>query len=150
MGEGAAGYNLSRLYDDEPAVRLVPMLRNLLMILFVTCSTLSGQMLLKHATVSLAARQPALRGAEWMLATFQAPQVWGAILIQGVGFLVWLVVISRMKLGLAFALAGASLYLLMGILGWSVYGERLAPLQWVGIGLISAGVLLLALFSPQA
>lgn len=126
------------------------MLRNLLMILFVTCSTLGGQLLLKHATVQLAGRTPRLSGVPWLLTAFQTPAVWAAIVIQGVGFVVWLVVISRMKLGLAFAFAGACLYLLMPAVGWWLYGERLTPLQWLGIALISCGILLLSVFAPQA
>lgn len=125
------------------------MLRNALMILFVTCSTLGGQLLLKQATVRLAGRAPRLHGMDWLLAAFQTPAVWAAILIQGVGFVVWLFVISRMKLGLAFAFAGACLYLLMPAASWYLYGERLAPAQWGGIALIAAGILLVSMFSPQ-
>jgi multidrug transporter EmrE-like cation transporter len=69
--------------------------------------------------------------------------------IQGVGFVVWVVVISRIKLGLAFALAGAFLYILMALVSWQLYGERLAPLQWVGIVLVSAGVLMISMLGPQ-
>lgn len=126
------------------------MLRNLMMIVFVTCSTLGGQLLLKQAIMGLAARSSRLQGAHWLLAAFQEPAVWVAIAIQGVGFVVWLVVISRMKLGLAFALAGACLYLLMPTVSWWLYGERLAPLQWAGIVFISAGILLLSLSATQA
>lgn len=125
------------------------MLRNVVMILFVTCATLGGQLLLKHATMQLAGRVPALTGLRWLASAFQMPAIWAAIAIQGIGFVVWLVVISRMKLGLAFAFAGACLYLLMPAVSWWLYGERLLPLQWVGIALISIGVLMLSAVAAQ-
>ena len=126
------------------------MLRNLLMILFVTCSTVSGQLLIKHSVARVASLDPMPRGVDWLLATFLMPGVWLAIAIQGVGFIVWMVVISRMKLGMAFAFAGASLYMVMALVGWFAFGERLAPLQWAGIVLISVGVLMLSALGQQA
>lgn len=126
------------------------MLRNLLMILFVTCSTVGGQLFLKQAMTRLAARQPPLSGLDWLLAAFVSPGVWAAIAIQGVGFIVWMVVISRLKLGVAFAIAGAFLYMVMALVGWLAFGERLAPLQWLGIAMISAGVLMISTMGQQA
>ena len=125
------------------------MIRDLLMILFVTCTTLSGQLLLKHSVVRIASLDPVPRGWDWLVAAFASPGVWAAIVIQGVGFVVWVVVISRIKLGVAFALAGAFLYILMALVSWQLYGERLAPLQWVGIVLVSAGVLMISMLGPQ-
>lgn len=126
------------------------MIRELLMILFVTCTTLSGQLLLKHSVMRIATQVPVPRGIDWLLAAFTSPGVWAAIVIQGVGFVVWVVVISRVKLGLAFALAGAFLYVLMALVSWQLYGERLAPLQWAGIALVSVGVLMISMLGQHA
>lgn len=125
------------------------MLRDILMILFVTCATIGGQLLLKSATIKIAAQDPVPKGIDWFIAAFSAPLVWGAILVQGVGFVVWLVVISRVKLGLAFAISGASLYILMAYIGWQFYDERLSSLQWLGIVMISTGVLMLSLLGSR-
>lgn len=121
------------------------MIRDLLMILFVTCTTLGGQLLLKQAVSQIAARNPAPTGTDWLVATFLSPGVWAAIVIQGIGFIVWVVVISRIKLGLAFALAGAFLYILMALASWQFFGERLAPFQWIGIVFVSIGVLMISM-----
>lgn len=126
------------------------MLRDILMILFTTCTTLGGQMLLKRGVVEIAARTPKPTGVDWLSAVAISPAIWGAVLIQGVGFVVWIVVVSRMKLGVAFAIAGAFLYILMAVMGWSLYGERLAPLQWVGIVLVSVGVLMISMLGYKS
>jgi len=125
------------------------MLRNLLMILFVTCSTLGSQLLVKGAAMRIASRDPVPAGLQWLQAVVASPQIWAAVAIQGVGFLVWVAVVSRMKLGLAFAMSGSVFYVLLAALSWWLYGEKLVPLQWVGIVLISVGVLMLSLQTRQ-
>ena len=126
------------------------MLRDLLMILFVTCSTLGSQLLIKDAVVRIAARTPAPAGFDWLFAVIGSPKVWAAVAVQGIGFLVWIVVVSRMKLGPAFATSGAFFYILLAAVSWWLYGERLAPLQWAGIVLVSAGVLMISMLGQQA
>ena len=125
------------------------MLRNILMILFVTCSTLGSQLLIKAAVIRIGARVPVPVGLDWLVAVAFSPKVWLAVTIQGVGFVVWIAVVSRMKLGLAFATSGAFFYILLALLSWWLYGERLAPMQWLGILLISGGVMMLALLGSQ-
>ncbi|MBJ6981371.1 hypothetical protein [Luteimonas sp. MC1572] len=126
------------------------MVRAFLMILFVTCTTISGQLLLKRAVTEVAERVPGVSGLQWLMVTFMSPLVWAAVVIQGVGFIVWVVVISKLKLGVAFALAGASLYILMALVAWLLHGERLAPVQWAGLMLISCGVLMVSKLGQAA
>lgn len=123
------------------------MFREILMILFVTGCTLSSQLLVKNTVLRLATRVPALKGTDWLLAALISPGVIGAVLIQGIGFVVWVVVVSRVKLGVAFAISGSCFYLLVASASSYLYGERLAPLQWAGVFLVSIGVLLLSVFS---
>lgn len=127
-----------------------PMSRAFLMILFVTCTTISGQLLLKRAVTLVAARTPVPAGLDWFMVTFMSPLVWAAIVLQGLGFIVWVMVISKLKLGVAFALAGASLYILMAVVAWLLHGERLTPLQWTGLVLISCGVLMVTRLGQAA
>ena len=126
------------------------MIREILMILFVTCSTLGSQLLIKHAVAQLALRTPPLSGMPWLLAAVLSPTVIAAIAVQGIGFLVWVVVVSRVKLGVAFAISGAFFYILMALATWLLYGERLTPWQWAGIALISAGVLMVSLLGQAS
>ena len=71
------------------------MIREILMILFVTCSTLGSQLLIKHAVAQLALRSPPLSGMPRLFAAVLSPTVIAAIAVQGIGFLVWVVVVSR-------------------------------------------------------
>lgn len=121
------------------------MWKELLMIVFVTCSTLGSQLLVKKAVVQIALRDPVPQGFQWLLAAGLSPGVIAAVAIQGVGFIVWVVVVSRVKLGVAFAISGAFFYIMLATVSWLVYGERLAPLQWVGLLLVSSGVLMMTL-----
>lgn len=126
------------------------MIRDVLMILFVTCSTLGSQLLIKDAVIRIAARQPAPAGTDWLLAVLATPKIWLAVVVQGVGFLVWIVVVSRVKLGPAFATSGAFFYILLAAASWYLYGERLAPLQWLGIVMVSTGVLMILMLGYRA
>jgi multidrug transporter EmrE-like cation transporter len=121
------------------------MIREILMIIFVTLSTMASQLLVKNGVNNLAERMPGLKGVQWLMAAVLSPSIIGAVAIQGVGFLVWVVVVSRMKLGVAFALSGGIFYFLIALSSWFFFGEKLALAQWAGLSLISAGVLLMAL-----
>ena len=126
------------------------MFREILMIIFVTCSTLTSQLLVKRAVTQIASREPVPSGLQWLVAACLSPEVITAVAIQGVGFVVWVVVVSRIKLGLAFAISGSFFYILIALASWLLYGERLAPLQWLGLVLVSSGVLLMSLFGKAA
>ena len=126
------------------------MLRDLLMILFVTCSTLGSQLLIKSAVVRIAALDPAPVGLHWLSAVVASPKIWIAVAVQGVGFLVWIAVVSRVKLGPAFATSGAFFYVLLAMVSCWLYGERLPPLQWVGVVMVTIGVVLISLSGTHA
>jgi len=120
------------------------------MILFVTCSTLGSQLLVKRAVTQIAQRDPVPQGFQWLLAACFSPEVIAAVAIQGIGFVVWIVVVSRIKLGLAFAVSGSFFYVLIALASWLFYGERLAPVQWLGLILVSSGVLMMSLYGRAA
>ncbi|RYE67585.1 MAG: hypothetical protein EOO81_10290 [Oxalobacteraceae bacterium] len=124
------------------------MIHEILMIVFVTSTTLGGQLLVKNAVMQIAAREPTLAGWPWMLAAILSPGVLAAVVLQGIGFAVWVVVVSRVKLGVAFAISGSFFYVLLALLSWWFYGEKLATGQWMGIVLISVGVLMVSLLKP--
>ena len=119
------------------------MIREIPMIIFVTLSTLASQLLVKNGVNIIAARSPGLKGFQWLVAAVLSPSIIGAVMIQAVGFLVWVVVVSRMKLGVAFAISGAFFYLFVALASWLIYDEKLNFLQWGGVAMISCGVLLM-------
>ncbi|MFD0739051.1 hypothetical protein ACFQZQ_07130 [Lysobacter koreensis] len=119
------------------------MMREIPMIVFVTLATMASQLLVKNGVNTIAARAPDLKGMQWLMAAVLSPSIIAAVMIQGVGFLVWVVVVSRMKLGVAFAISGAFFYLFIALASWLIYGEKLSVLQWGGLAMISIGVVLM-------
>lgn len=126
------------------------MWKEILMIVFVTCSTLGSQLLVKRAVTAIATREPVPTGLQWLIAACLSPGVITAVAIQGMGFIVWVIVVSRVKLGVAFAISGSFFYILIAAASWFLYGERLGPLQWIGLVLVSSGVLLMTLSGKTA
>ncbi len=126
------------------------MLRDLLMIVFVTLTTLGGQLLVKDAVMRIGTRSPALQGFDWALVVMADPRIWASIAVQAIGFLAWAAVLSRLSLGPAYAVFGACFYILLALASWWLHGERLALVHWAGIVLVSAGVVLLSLPAARA
>lgn len=73
-----------------------------------------------------------------------SPWICAAVILQILGYVLWLVIISREKLGVATASIGAGFYLLMAFSAWLIYGETLSALQWVGILLVTCGVVFIS------
>lgn len=111
------------------------------LVLFTTLCTIGGQLILKRAMLGL---RPLLDQGplEFIWGAAFSPLVYAALSLQVLGYVAWMFVISKEKLSVAFALSGSSFYLLMAAASWYFYGERLGPAQWLGLALISAGVVL--------
>lgn len=112
-----------------------------LIIVFVSCITISSQLLLKYAM-----KQTAVLGSFYdsLIFFITNPYILSAILLQGVGFILWASVVKQIKLGVAFAISGASFYILISVVDYLVYGETLKIVQILGIAFISVGVYLVA------
>ncbi|MGD0506009.1 MAG: hypothetical protein ABSD02_25135, partial [Steroidobacteraceae bacterium] len=73
-------------------------------------------------------------------AVVKSPWIYTTLAIQALGVLLWLLLMSREKLGVAAASVGAGFYILMPLCAWALYGESLTALQWLGMSLITLGV----------
>lgn len=121
------------------------MILTYLMIATTTICTLAAQLILKRAVNSPGMRAELAEGPlQFILGAAVHPLVWLALVLQVFGYVVWFFVLTREKLAVSFALSGAMIYILTALLAWMFYGERLNAQQWVGIVLISAGVLFVA------
>lgn len=111
------------------------------LVLFTTLCTIGGQLLLKRGIVAL---KPLLADGPivFLIGAASTPLVYAALALQVAGYAAWMFVLTRESLSIAFALSGSSFYLLMAFASWWFFGERLTPIQWVGLGLISLGVVL--------
>lgn len=121
------------------------MILTYLLIATTTICTLAAQLILKKAVNSPMMRAELVDGpVQFIIGAALNPLVWAALVLQVFGYGVWFFVLTREKLAVSFALSGAMLYILTALLAWSIYGERLSTQQWIGIALISAGVIFVA------
>lgn len=112
----------------------------ILLIIAVTVNAVLGQLIMKRALVGLGG-SPAMGSlARFVLSAAASPLIYASLAIQACSYILWMVLISRMKLGLATASVGAGFYVCMALAAWGVYGESLTYLQWLGIGFIVIGV----------
>lgn len=116
-------------------------MRSIFMIVFVSVFTIASQLLLKKGINDIVARGVSSEDVtQFLRQALLSPYVIGAMALQVASYLVWIFVISKYKLGYAFAISGALFYLLLAFAGWVFFGERLTAAQWAGVGLITAGV----------
>jgi drug/metabolite transporter (DMT)-like permease len=110
------------------------------LIFAVTINAVLGQLLLRRALTSLGGRAALDALPKFALDAIVSPWMYASLAIQGLGYFLWMVLISREKLGVASASVGAGFYILMPLCAWAVYGETLSALQWFGISLLTVGV----------
>ncbi len=116
-------------------------------ILYIMVSVLggaAGQVLLKQGMnqlgpVTIAANQ--LLRLAWSLATNLYVVVGLGIYMLGVVF--WLAALSRVDLSFAYPFASLS-YVLMLLVSWGIFNEKISVLRLVGTLVICAGVLIIA------
>jgi drug/metabolite transporter (DMT)-like permease len=118
------------------------------LIVAVTVNAVLGQLLLRRALAALGGRAALDALPKFVLDAIASPWMYASIAIQGLGYFLWIVLISREKLGVASASVGAGFYILMPLCAWVVYGETLSALQWFGVSLITVGVTCVSLGTP--
>lgn len=106
-----------------------------------TVNAVISQLLLRRATNELG-RPPAGMSAlpHFIGQAALSPWVYASVTLQIFGYVLWLVIVSREKLGVATASIGAGFYLLMALSAWLIYHETLSAMQWLGIVLVTCGV----------
>jgi drug/metabolite transporter (DMT)-like permease len=120
-----------------------------LLIIAVTVNAVAGQLLLKHALATLGGRAALATMTKFVLVAATSPLMYASLAVQGLGYILWVVLISREKLGVATASVGAGFYILVPLCAWALYGESLSNVQWLGIGLITIGVTCVSLGVSQ-
>lgn len=116
-----------------------------LLILASTLCTLSAQLMLKRVVNTPAAKiAMANEPLHFIVQAMCTPMTWLALSIQVAGYLIWLFVLGREKMAIAIAVSGSFFYILASGASWLFFSERLTMVQWCGIMLISAGVLMIA------
>jgi drug/metabolite transporter (DMT)-like permease len=112
-----------------------------LLIVAITVNAVAGQLLLKRALIALGGRAALATMPKFFLDAASSPWIYASIAVQGLGYLLWMILLSREKLGVATASVGAGFYILLPLCAWTLYGESLSYLQWFGIALLTAGII---------
>ncbi|AZD79614.1 4-amino-4-deoxy-L-arabinose-phosphoundecaprenol flippase subunit ArnE [Pseudomonas chlororaphis] len=109
-----------------------------LLLLLVACLlTCLGQIAQKFAVESWRG-QPS--GA---LAKLLSPWLWLALASLGLGLLVWLLVLQRVEVGIAYPMLSLN-FVLITLIARFVFHEAIDRRHWLGVALVLAGVLLLS------
>jgi drug/metabolite transporter (DMT)-like permease len=116
-----------------------------LLFVAVTVNAVISQLLLRRA-LNVLGSPASLAGLPRFIGNAAlSPWIYASVALQIFGYVLWMLVVSREKLGVATASIGAGFYVLMALSAWLIYGETLSPLQWTGIILITLGVVCISL-----
>jgi len=112
------------------------------LLVLATGVNVAAQGLLRYAFSKVQMAGSGWPGASELARLAGTPAAWAGVSLQGVGFVLWLAVISRMELTYAFPLSGALFTLLLFVQGAFVLHEAVTPMRIAGAVLIVAGAAL--------
>jgi drug/metabolite transporter (DMT)-like permease len=111
-----------------------------LLIVAITINAVVSQLFLKRAMIDTP--KPANLAAipAFIMDAAASPWIYASLTLQVLGYFLWMLLVAHEKLGIATASVGAGFYILMAVAAWATYGEKLDAVQWLGIVLITIGV----------
>ena len=113
---------------------------NIFFVLIIAFGTINAQIILKKGLILLGGIDFSSGVMVEILRLMHSPYVMGAFFLQGVIALFWVYVLSRTKLIYLFTMSGAFFYILLALTSCVVLGEKLSLIQWLGVFMISFGV----------
>ena len=116
------------------------MLLNTFFISIIALGTIIAQITLKKGLLLLGGVDISSGFIPEVLRVLHSPYVLGALVLQGTLALFWIYVLSRTQLVFLFTMSGAFFYILLALASWIVLGEKLTLVQWLGVFMISVGV----------
>lgn len=119
------------------------------LVLIVTLVTIGSQLILKRGIGDVMGVLKNDGALAFVFSAATSPVVIAALALQGMGYVVWWFVITQERLSVAFAISGSFFYLVMAAVSWYLYDEKLNLPQWIGLVLITAGVLMVNLFKDS-
>lgn len=107
-------------------------------------TTVLSQLLFKQGMLILGGINFSLSNILSLIAsTLKNPFLLSGLVFYGISFLLWLLVLSKMKLSIAYPITSLN-FVLAIIASYFLFGERISPIQFIGIFLIIIGVIALA------
>jgi drug/metabolite transporter (DMT)-like permease len=116
-----------------------------LLVFSVTLCTIASQVILKRGVNGIVTILKNEGSLAFIMAAITSPIVIVALALQGLGYVIWLFVIAQERLSVAFAMSGSFFYLTMAVVSWLIYDEKLVIYQWIGLLLITVGVVMVTL-----
>ena len=108
----------------------------LTLLLLACLLTCAGQIAQKYAVEGW-------RGPDRGIAhTLGSPWLWLALLCLGLGLLVWLLVLQRLEVGIAYPMLSLN-FVLITLVARYLFKETIDLRHWLGVGLVIGGVVLL-------
>lgn len=114
------------------------MAENIVCLVVFTALLAAGQVLFKKIGLTIAGL-PLTAGLRVALCD---PLLYCALTLYGFATLMWVWILSRVPLSQAYPWIALGT-VVVSLLGWRVFGERLVPMFWVGMMLIVAGLLVI-------
>lgn len=111
---------------------------------FAILSAVFAQLLLKKGVLKLGVLDFSIQGLLGLIPRI-LQNVWlvGGLFLLGAAFLLWLFVISKIKLNVAYPVVASLTIGLISLFSWLLFKEHLGLIQILGIALIIFGILLL-------
>jgi drug/metabolite transporter (DMT)-like permease len=100
-----------------------------------------GQLLLKHVMRSVGPVGLTDRALPWRIIQQLVlnPVFLLAVVLYILGFIIWLIVLSKLDLSYAYPILALS-YGFVPLLSMLAFGEHISPMRWAGIAIICVGV----------
>lgn len=126
-------------------------LNNLIAILLTLVLSIAGQVCLKYGVnqAGLFLSRNALQGLSshasslsLLLTYLQQPLIWLGLFLYGCGAVAWILVLSKNEISFAYPIL-AFAYVVVTALGFILWQESVSPLRWMGVIVITLGVLLI-------
>jgi drug/metabolite transporter (DMT)-like permease len=118
-------------------------LTNIISLLTFTLTLAAGQLLFKQTALGIRG----LSLAEVPVSLARMPSLYLALFLYGCSTLLWIWILSRMALAQAYPWIAVGM-IIVPLLGVLIFGEKLAPLFWVGASLILVGMILTQYGAP--
>lgn len=96
-----------------------------------------GQVYFKRVGLALQGHS----GLDAIALVIRIPSLYIALVLYGGATLLWIWILSRVSLSLAYPWVAVGM-VIVPLLGWLVFGERVSPIFWLGVAFIVVGVCL--------
>jgi multidrug transporter EmrE-like cation transporter len=122
-------------------------MKSVLLVLCSVAPAVAGQLLLKFAIGRLSLSMDTAGPVGYYLRLFTTPLVLLGFLMYGFSSLIWLFILSKLPLSLAYPLVSMG-YVLVVFFSWLLLHEHVNATRIAGVVVICVGVTLLALSAP--